>query len=599
MMNTVNNANIVLQHRCDGTMSHKCCRNMSDMYNKKIIANEVLTQMDYNNFAKFMQDSKKTNNYNYTECINAPGSDIKKVVKYFLTKFKITQKCYYYEYLIKLSEEDIIDIMVSQELIYGNNSNIIDQLIMCIFKNAYYSKLNKVTNFIIKNYFTLKDINNVKFIDNNYFKTIVIEHYELIIKLIKNEILNQILIKKFYDNIILVIYNNEIIISYVNIIKNDLNFNRLDLDQIYYTLIYENISKSCLNNNFYGNRYVVPSFSHKVILKISEFIGKDKLKQYINSKYKEIIISHKQYKSINNQINLRTNSSMQMSKKIELLLFFGLDVTKEVLLFMINNGYFIKEIDKYGIEICDDIMINCTTCRFYPYKYVKSPPTKVLEIECGYDDNYENIIYLKELGGEFNAQCLINACKTKASGKLIKFLIEKCNIKVTLDCIKKFEEANEFNGLSLLLKNYDDTKIKPVEEKIVELNNNCVMKIEKNNLKYDITDENYVFDLKKKVVNFFEFKNIKYKYVDLKLKFYEYLISNNLIIGKYFVVNNKLSKFFKINQCVIIDCNYIDNILTYFVENFYKSESLDSKKSKNNNNTEEIITENNKNIENI
>ena len=72
--------------------------------------------------------------------------------------------------------------------------------------------------------------------------------------------------------------------------------------------------------------------------------------------------------------------------------------------------------------------------------------------------------------------------------------------------------------------------------------------------------------LKEKIKKFFSVKKNKIKYVDLLQIMLKYIISNNLVIGNYFVLNNRLSKFLNINPCVLININEIKNILTYFVE---------------------------------
>ena len=56
------------------------------------------------------------------------------------------------------------------------------------------------------------------------------------------------------------------------------------------------------------------------------------------------------------------------------------------------------------------------------------------------------------------------------------------------------------------------------------------------------------------------------KYLDLYQIVLKYLISNKLIIGNYFIINEKLSNLLKINHCTIIHINQIHNILTYFID---------------------------------
>ena len=43
-------------------------------------------------------------------------------------------------------------------------------------------------------------------------------------------------------------------------------------------------------------------------------------------------------------------------------------------------------------------------------------------------------------------------------------------------------------------------------------------------------------------------------------------ISNDLVIGNYFVINSKMSLFLKINHCTIMNIDELHNILTYFID---------------------------------
>ena len=115
------------------------------------------------------------------------------------------------------------------------------------------------------------------------------------------------------------------------------------------------------------------------------------------------------------------------------------------------------------------------------------------------------------------------------------------------------------------MKNYSDLKEKPIEKKQdININDKFTMKIIPNNNKN--LDESLEYIIKDKIKKFFSLKKNKIKYVDLLQLMLQYLINNNLVIGNYFVLSNKLSKFLNINPCVLININEVKNILTYFVE---------------------------------
>ena len=547
---------------CRGNSNHKVCKDISQYFYNKIANNEELTPVDARNFNNFVRDSSS---YYYGDCTTVQGSHIKTVAYHFLKKYEFTQYSSLHKFLGMLTCDKIVDILIAQQGLiketkegesYGIMlSKINSQVLRYVFKNK------GVVDYILSVYYSLNQLTKI---NREYFRYIITNNYNEVSKLLKdkNNTITQV------TNFIKYLVEcggggGPETTEYFLILKNDLK---------YASPLYEPHMLNIFNTKLRQNDINVESTLQRIV----EILTKEIVKKHINNNYKDIFLnSHGNKSSLQ---NLKTNAHLEHPKILARALFYGLQVTKEVVLYLIEKYIHVNNLEKYGIDIDNDIMKACSKHRYYPYKYINKPPTEVLETECTYDSNYDNLVYLKELGGEFNDKCLINICKTRASGRSIKFLVEKCGVQVTNECIQKFEIANDFTGLSLLLKKYDDSKPKKVEEKVAELNTNCVMKIEKNELKHDITDDDYVFDLRKKVVKFFSFKDIKYSYTELKLKFYEYLIENNLTIGQYFVVNTKLSNFFKLNQCVIINCNDIDNILTYFVKNFYDAKEEESKK---------------------
>ena len=121
------------------------------------------------------------------------------------------------------------------------------------------------------------------------------------------------------------------------------------------------------------------------------------------------------------------------------------------------------------------------------------------------------------------------------------------------------------DGLDIIMKNYYNNKSEKIEIKeSIHLDDKYTMKIIPNN-NIDL-DENKEYNIKNKIKKFLNIKKNKIKYIDLFQIMLKYIIDNNLIIGNYFVLNNKLSKFLKLNSCTLFNINEIKNILTYFVE---------------------------------
>merc|ERR1711916_135110 len=86
------------------------------------------------------------------------------------------------------------------------------------------------------------------------------------------------------------------------------------------------------------------------------------------------------------------------------------------------------------------------------------PDINILIQECSKSDNLITIKKLKEYGGVYNIDCLIEACKLRKNSKVIKFLINDCNIKINDECIKVYQETYHLDGLDIVMKNYSNRK---------------------------------------------------------------------------------------------------------------------------------------------
>ena len=92
------------------------------------------------------------------------------------------------------------------------------------------------------------------------------------------------------------------------------------------------------------------------------------------------------------------------------------------------------------------------------------------------------------------------------------------------------------------------------------------MTVTPREIKIDKDDQNCEYEIKGKIKKFFELKKKHIKYIELYEIVLKYLISNKLIIGNYFIINEKLSKLLKINYCTIINIDQLHSILTYFID---------------------------------
>jgi hypothetical protein len=278
---------------------------------------------------------------------------------------------------------------------------------------------------------------------------------------------------------------------------------------------------------------------------------------------------------------------------MDIFIDYGLKVTKEIIILLLNNKCYINNIEKYNIEIDEDILIICSEKSYYPYKFTIKPQLSVLLKECSRHDNLLILKTLKESGGEFNSQCLECACKISNNSKVIKFLLKDCKVKADINCIKAFEETYNMQSLSLLIQSFKGIDIDNVDKTDIDINNDNIksndiintnikniIEIKKeNSIELNIDsimsiipcenveiDEEREYKLKNKIKKLLDCKKNNLKIIDLFELFLKYLIKNKLIIGNYLVINKELSELLKLNYCTIISIDEVQNMLTYFID---------------------------------
>jgi len=170
----------------------------------------------------------------------------------------------------------------------------------------------------------------------------------------------------------------------------------------------------------------------------------------------------------------------------------------------------------------------------------------------------------KEKGGVYNRDCLIKVCGVRKNGKVIKYLINDCNLKPDLDCIKSFQDNYGIEALDILIHNYSkhNASEKKIERKI-EIDNSILLSIDKRDFEIDIE---YSYNIRSKIKKLLCYKKNVITFQELEELFLKYLINQKLVIGNYFVVNNDLCSVIKINQSTLINIDEVKNIITYFIE---------------------------------
>ena len=524
---------------CDN--SHKNCVDIATNY-KNDISN--ITQSYLNSYLMMIRQNNNNNTNN--SCLsynNKRCYDVRNFIVKVSEKIKITL---WDSILINMTDEDLIKIIKNQ---INLDHNLIDYFINTDNINLFYGGKINFINYLISNnptkYKTFELIINnmsleqfIKYIGKMYASNIQAEN--ILIKYIKNNS-DLIISNEQYCNKLFSVFANK-----NNIIKN-----------IYHILStsISNLTKKTIFN------YAIATNDRDIILLViddKENIIKPSLETVIKLVEKCHVRSENGYVKSN-----------LIAEIIDLLIIHGLKVNKTVVIKLLEKGCYIDCIEKYGITIDEEILEKCANISYYPYKFNTKPTEKILIKECSKGDNNINTIKkLKEYGGIYTTECLIEACKIKKNGRIIKFLLSECNVKADDKCLIEFQKSYGIESLDLIIKNYSMNKEKKdIKPQTIKLNEDSVMSIDaKDDIKIDLTDEVKEYEIKNKVRKFFDLKKKSYKYNDLYEHILKYLVSNDLVIGNYFVINSKMSLFLKINHCTIMNIDELHNILTYFID---------------------------------
>lgn len=249
---------------------------------------------------------------------------------------------------------------------------------------------------------------------------------------------------------------------------------------------------------------------------------------------------------------------------IDIFILYGFKITKDVIIQLLKKGCYVNLIEKYTIPIEESILEECAEIGYYPYDFTCIPPIKVMLKECGKENNLEQIKWLKEKGGIITVRCLEKACGVKRNGRVLKYIINDCNVKPDNECLEKFQTTYGIEALDILMMNYSNKKDEIVKSNNkIDLNNDSTMTVEKRHIEISSDLE---YTLKTKIKKLFEYKKKTIKYVDLYELMLKYLINHKLVIGNYFVINNELCNLLKISQCTLVNMDQLDNILSYFID---------------------------------
>lgn len=528
---------ISIRRTCDN--SHKHCQEIVQTASK---STSQISQQYFNDFLTLGSSR-------YSSCIsqhyNSKHNDIKKFIISNSVKLKINNDGWSV-LLTYMSDDEIYQLILNQQAL---EPNIVSQLIVMdvVQTNGYGGRTNFL-NMLITN------ISKIKSFTHLLRSMSLSEFSKYLDKMVKN----------FSSSI------DNVIIGFIE--KNKDNFSGSNT-HIGLKIINTFINKPNIIKNIYPliSKSINPEQKRVIFDKTISTLDKSLLLQMLENKDFVPDIS-----TINKLVERSyarpegASNSKSVADIVDLLCEYGLKIDKPIVLKLLSHGCYVNNFEKHGMVVDNEILAKCADLSYYPYKFDIVPDSDILKKECSKHDNLNTIKKLKEFGGIYTPECLEIACGLTKNGRVIKYLINECGVKISDKCLDEYQQAYRIDALDAIMKNYKiQNPVKKSDtdkEKNIEINEKSIMTVSPRNIKIDLKDDAIEYKLKNKIRKFFECKKKTIKYTELHEMVLRYLVSNKLVIGKYFVVNIELSNLLKISHCVIMDTNQIHNILTYFID---------------------------------
>jgi hypothetical protein len=529
---------VIIKKVCNAAHSH-CL----DIVQTSYKTSQEITQVYFNEFIGLISSSQ------YSCCIsphyNSKHQEIKKFILTHSKKFKIDK----FESLITyMNDNEIYDLMMNQ---ISLEPELIDKLIKSETNtNIYYGPKTNILNTLISSQSKLKTFEYIIMLmslkEFSNFLDKMAKNYHISV----DAIINRFIVKN-KDNLM----KKENIHIGIKILNTFITKSNIMLN--IYPLISENINSTQKREIF--NKSISTYDKNLMIMMLEKndiVLNFDTINKLVEKSYARPEGS--------------TNST-QIASIIDLLCDYGLVIDKQIIIKLLEHGCYVNNLEKHGLSVDNDILAKCANISYYPYKFDIVPNLDILKKECSKSDNLNTIKKLKEFGGIYTSECLEEACGIVRNGRVIKYLINDCGVKISEECLVKFQDAYRIDALEALLKKYklqnpnDKSKTDLNNDKHIDINEKSTMTVTPKNIKI-IKDNTTEYILKNKIRKFFEYKKKTIKYSELHELILKYLVNNKLVIGKYFVINSELSNLLKINHCVIMNINQLHNILTYFVD---------------------------------
>jgi hypothetical protein len=261
---------------------------------------------------------------------------------------------------------------------------------------------------------------------------------------------------------------------------------------------------------------------------------------------------------------------------------YNFTITKEIVILLLTKGCYINNIERTGFIIDVEILEKCSELNYYPYEFTCIPTKKIMLLECS-RNNLNTLTMLKEKGGIIDIDCLNSAVSLRRNGKIIKYIINNCNVKSNTETLRIFQEVNSIECLDLLVSNYKGSGGIGANNNIVCTNcldPSSLLTIDplptiaplptidplptKDPLQPSC-DYDCEYILHNKIKKMLGYKRNKILYSELEKLLLKYIINNKLVIANYFILNDEFANIIKLDKGVIMHIDQLKNMIPYFI----------------------------------
>ncbi len=550
---------------------HNVCKLQAE--NILSLNKEALTPEIINNFLHLI-----TSNANYNNCLNkyTNSAEYVKVYNAIIKISSITTInpiiyiyiCYY------IDEESLYIILQNQILLHtagtsnGSGASIQGYCNILLEEKNGKNQYNNLTNILLamtnkKKLFT-EFLNNTSFpifMKNILlFKNCTCEYDQVIINYIKN--FNVEIIKPNTLQIIDTFINKCNLIYELYPYLEDLSINTKK------NIIDKTISN--LDKRFLIKMLDYESLPNKIV------IDDITIKNMLNKVYIREI-----YGATNNKI---------ISEIMDIFIDYSFTITKEIVILLLTKGCYISNIERTQFVIDIEILEKCSELNYYPYEFTCIPTKKIMLLECS-RNNLNTLTMLKEKGGIIDIDCLNSAVSLKRNGKIIKYIINNCNVKPNTETLRIFQEVNSIECLDLLVSNYKSGGgvggggiggggVGGGSIGGGGVNTNCLdpsslLSIEPiiNDLQIGVGDggggdggDGGGGVIHNKIKKMLGYKKNKILPSELEKLLLKYIIDNKLVISNYFILNEEFANIIKMDKGVIMNIDQLKIMIPYFIE---------------------------------